>query len=93
MLDIGAGSGLLSMMAARAMRAETMAPHMSGGEGLLGERGLGGRGGGTFVDNETAITDSIVCCEKVVSVAEAARTIVAENGFEGTIAVVPKLSS
>lgn len=56
-LDIGAGSGLLSMMAARA--------------------------GAT----------KIVTCEAVPVIAEAARRIVAQNGFSDRIAVVNKMST
>lgn len=55
-LDIGAGSGLLSMMAVRAG------------------------------------ADNVVCCESVAVVADATKKIVALNGYDNRIAVVPKNS-
>jgi type II protein arginine methyltransferase len=55
-LDIGAGSGLLSMMAVRAG------------------------------------AQSVVCCESVGIIAEAAQTIISRNGYEDQIRVIPKNS-
>jgi predicted RNA methylase len=55
-LDIGAGSGLLSMMAARAG------------------------------------AQSVVCCESVEIIADMAKTIIASNGYDDQIRVIPKNS-
>ncbi|KAG2485028.1 hypothetical protein HYH03_016231 [Edaphochlamys debaryana] len=92
-LDIGTGTGLLAMLAARALGVQTAAPVEGAAAAAEGGKEGGERGQEGAGKAPTAPLDApVVACEVFPPMQTLARRVIASNGLAGAIRLVDKRS-